>query len=244
MKDWLVHQTRVTLFTTELLKPAESSSDWQGLVGSLPEVDEYVRPQNLRRQVGPYESGILELTLQIPRIDWIFSPIPSGPGAFPTLGRLNETIDPFLKRVVGWVDTTSLEYKRVALGVSLLSRAKDLIDGYKSIVKLAPTLKLNVGKDEISDLFFQINRPVQSKKNEAVTFNRLMKWSVISTKFFQITNVDDGAISLPSEFYCRLELDINTKPDPDLIFNRSHIAPILKEAQTIAEGIAAKGEKA
>jgi hypothetical protein len=244
MRDWAAHQVRFTLFTTEPLRPAEPSSYWEALVGSPPEVDEYIRTQNLRRQAGPYDSGVLELALQAGRIDWFLSPGPAGPGEFPTLGAPKSTIESLLKQITKWLSNSSLEYNRVALGPVLLLAVADLIGGYRVILELVRSIKIDVDNEDISDLFFQINRPIKSKKLEGLIFNRLMKWSVLSTRLFQISSVEESPLTFPGRFFCRLELDVNTKPKPDAVFKQADIQPILEEALVLVEEIAARGEMA
>ena len=216
-------------------------------MGGPPDTDEYVRAPNLRRQAGPFDDmGTLTLHLQANRIDWLLTALPpSTDGGLPSLGTMEATLPVLARSAANWLFGRSRTYVRLALAPLLFFPVSDRVEGYRSLMELVPSIKLDP-TDDVRELFFQINRPMESPALKGIRINRVMKWSVGSFQTFALAATGPQAAKKEAFYQCQLDLDINTVPfdDPGSTLDSEEAAAIFVEFGRIAEAIAAKGERA
>jgi hypothetical protein len=93
-----------------------------------------------------------------------------------------------------------------------------------------------------SDLFYQINRPRDSRgKIPDLIINRLSKWSILA---LQIAAIDSrgSMVKGNKRLSCRLELDISTSGEYCGTIDRKAIAPVFKELVELGKEISEKGD--
>lgn len=244
--DWQVHQLRVTAFPAERMDPTKPSALWEALCGAPPDTDQYVRSQELRRQVGPYGDGaILEMRLLPPRIDWQLSPQPQPGDGLPNLGSYEAVIPAFASKVRKWLEGSSLTFVRLAFAPQLFMPVAGRQEGYDQIMVLVPSLKLETNAD-VSDLLLQINYPRPSMTDEELRLNAIQKWGVMAVQGFELTGGGGpGLRPIGMEHFCQLELDINTVPaSPPKPLDSDKLPSIFDELVNVADKIAAQGERA
>jgi hypothetical protein len=212
--DWQAERLRVTAF------PASSSlieevTWWAEMTNIQPEEITRRRSQGLFRQVGPFETGQLNLTIQPGRINWLFAPIEGDERSiddFPVLGSFENVLDMFLPLMRRWLELeTRPMLNRLAFGAVLLYPVENRQIGYEQLDSFLPTIELDT--EGVSDFQYQINRPRPSNTQiEGLEINRLSKWSVAATRQVHVQMRGDsvGGLSGNELSACRLELDMNT----------------------------------
>lgn len=211
--SWLVENLRVTLFTF----PEEFSLDksyWQDLVGQPPE-KRVISPKNLQiSEEGRLESAVLKFGSNPTRIDWVltFSPnLDEEKNQLSVIGPLGGILNMFTKLMRPWL-SNSPRSSRLAFGAVLHLPVDNREEGYRKLAPYLEAIKLDpIGS---SDFSYQINRPRNSSTIEIPNFkiNRLTRWSVVALTPIQIEFSPEkvSTITAKEEYYCRLELDINT----------------------------------
>lgn len=250
MTSWNGQLLRLSLFSPSF-DPVAPSTLWQDVVGAEPEQDE-VRPrERVRRQFGNLDETFgLELQILADRLIWFIGPriVEEGPPQL-DFGPADTGLSKFSDLFRPWLLKLTRPFSRVGIGSILLLPVNDRQAGYAKILELAPSLRFDV-KDDVSDLLFQINRPKASLVDPDIRLNRLMKFSVsvVQNLAFAISTGGDSKTipSAPARHFCRVELDINTSPDP---VNPTSVAPsknvpLFDELLGITREIAAKGEMA
>lgn len=239
--SWLVERLRLSVFFKNNPLPEDMESWWNSM--SI-ESEESVR-KPLYRESGKFGNGQLLMSNQPLRIDWIYEPYkPSEQDEhFPNIGSWNDSVEAFSSRVENWLTNIS-EVKRLAFGVVLLCPSKDRREGYDSISRFLPDIRIrNEGE---SDFFFQINRPRNSDTLiPDLKINRLSKWAVILLQRIQVT-VESGqpiiASSKMMQYANRLELDINTSPEYTNDIPNKLLPELFKELLSLAKQITIEGD--
>ncbi len=241
--DWIVHQLRLTQFVATPQNAADEVNYWELFAGEPPDTDENARKLGFRRQVGQFSEGVsLELLVKANRLDWNFqSTVPPTDFGLPTIGHYRALMDPVLGRLDVWFRSTSLAFNRVAFAPAMVARVESRLRGYEELLELVPSLRPGA-LDDISDLQFQINRPIASA-HEGLKINRVMNWSVLQAQFSTIGPLGDSVAKEP-RYYCRVGLDMNTAPleQTDATLDSGQLASIFGEMSERAELVFLRGE--
>ena len=245
---WQARSLRVTAFPSPSAKIGEPKW-WRELLGA----DAETRNQRVSRgelvEHGPFDTGLLTLTINPIRIDWTlsFRPEPDSGVGIPSLGGFQEAGDRFIKLMEEWFGlATSPPLRRVAFGAILDQLVDNHEEGchilakYLSCVQLSPAAR---------DFLYQINRPreLQSSQTRKLSVNRLTKWSCVALQQGIIHHSLDGSQSTSSilgetRYACNLELDINTPADFMDELPRQALAQILREQYDLGKELAEKGD--
>ncbi len=247
LRAWQTMLLRLTAFPS----PAAQITDanwWQDVVGQPPETRISSPRSGELREEGPFDTGVLTLTIQPLRIDWNYRISEQeelqGEG-LPAIGTFPEALERFLEVMTKWLTNYSPELQRLAFGTVLLLRANDRGDAYEKLSDYLPDIKLDV--DNSSDFFYQINRPrILTKGNTDIQINRLSKWSALALTraLLQLNpqNISSGPIPLSEVHACRLELDINTSADYTGQFASQILPEIFMALIDLGKEIAERGD--
>jgi hypothetical protein len=238
----------MTVFLPSSLDFERLAKVWQELTGDPPETEQVAAREGSRSQFGVIDDRYgMEFQSQPLRLDWHLVPRPADTvGAMPRFDGFDQGLWRLLEMVNPWLAANEMIGTRIALGGVMLAPVADRVAGYSQLVELVPSLRIDP-KDEISDLFFQINR-LKPSKEVGDFVNRIMRWSVI---FGQSINI---AVSMPTvavessaaavEHFLRLEVDLNTKPAAGNLFNAGQMNSIFQEFAEMVLQIAEGGELA
>lgn len=245
LNNWNVELLRFTGFPSPDFQIKEPNW-WYEIVGEQPE-NRIVQPRKgLFQEVGLFDESELILKVEPFRIDWVFKANQKPEEQdMTTLGEFENGAMQFNNLMTKWFGLKDFpKFQRIAFGAILLHPVKDYHQGY---TKLSVYLKSTVAIDtkNSSDFFYQINRPRKSKTNiPNLRINRLTKWSVKKAKLLGIifNGEQNKTISGEDSFACRLELDINTIPDPDMFFKQKECNEIFYELVNLSFEISKKGD--
>lgn len=209
--NWQAEQLRATIFTPS---EVESSPEgwWESATGELPE-----RSTNLRRtkefqEEGSFHNGILTLTVQPFRIDWIFRPNDNTAiDSLPSIGSAFDALTQFKEVIERWLENTQLQAQRLAFGAVFLHQEEDRIRAYEHLDTLLPSIKIDAQNS--SEFGYNINRPRQSNLIPDLRINRLSRWEVqtLIRGYLEGSLQGLNARRIDSQIYAvRVELDINT----------------------------------
>ncbi|MEQ8673165.1 MAG: hypothetical protein RLP44_32070 [Aggregatilineales bacterium] len=244
--SWSVETLRITTFmrTTVEIPPKEL---WKMITGDEPEqVIEQPRTGETRLE-GSFENGRLLLITTPEVVEWRLVPVvqdDSVENEIPTIGGFLENLTAFQDLGRKWLSSNYYsEASRLAFGLVLLNPVDSLSDGYSLMSNYLHDVKINT--NNISDFFYQINRQRVSKVNN-IQLNRLSKWTVVALRNlnFILTNLTNPNIVREDVVghAFRLELDINTVPDKNVLLNHSNLNSIFDELVDLAKEIAEKGD--
>lgn len=244
--DWLGQQLRFSVFAKEAWDP-KTSDLWSKISTAEPELDEQKPRERARRRVGNYRDGVgLEIHEISPfRADIFFVARAAEPQGDENLGKVGAILEEALSAVQKLLPHVPFEVTRVAVGAILLFPVEDRTTGYRQILSEVHSLRFDPDTD-LSDLFFQLNRPRPSSVVSGVSINRLMKYSVMAIKtvrFDLSLGESTRQVEPQPRHYCRLELDLNTAPIPSgQTLDKAKLIPIFEELTREAIVIAAQGE--
>lgn len=247
---WEVDHLRLTSFPKEPLDIDEVEFWWRDLTGQKKR-DVNLSPEGLIEQ-GVVEGQQLTFKFEESRIDWLLQPVKGEdepPRGVHSLGKLDDSLDRFLKLIEKWVDSRSPVSDRIALGTVLLHPVDNKEEGYRH---LQPFLEqwVKVDPEGSSELTYSINRRRNSSVVPGLQINRLAKWFVWVWKPFRIevrvqprpgiTQSESGEARMA----CRADLDINTAPEFEGSFDKPQQKDILAELRSLLLEMAAKGDVA
>ncbi len=228
----------------------EQTTWWTDLVGHPPDKVTSQPKLGLHQEEGLFASTKLSLQLQLDRVDWTLAPDTDAPSEnfeLPTLGPFPDALATFTKLTGQWL-TVAPPITRLAFGAFLSQPVDDHQAGYRLIDRYLP--KVTLDPEGISDFLYQINRPRTSRSGvPSLKINRLMKWSVMLFSGLSVT-ITVGPGSAPAttsnpvvRYAGRLELDINTVPDPTGTELPREVMPsLLQELVELGRQIAAEGD--
>jgi hypothetical protein len=160
-----------------------------------------------------------------------------------TLGPLDAVVDWFRTKAEKFIEMSSRQpQNRIALGATLVSKVESREQGYSLLSEFLP---FDLDPRGSSDFFYQINRPrVATVGTRSLGINRLSRWSVtIGSTFFLQAGGEVKAFTLPAPLFAlRLELDVNTAPASELVFNSSEGVAVFGCLKDYAREIAARGD--
>lgn len=241
--NWRGRSIRFTLFPHGDWDPTVLNL-WPSFGEGEPETDEIRPREKARRQAGPYQDNI-QLNVQIApaRIDVFFAVNPTAPGQPEVFSEpVNQVLKDAVVSLSTWIPTAPFQVSRAALGLELFEPVPDRIAGYHAVLSHTRSLKFEP-RESISDLVFQINRPAKSSVING-PINRIMKYSVVMFNLVTITGMTQRSLAQSvgaTEFFSRLELDINTVPS-DQQLDQDKLASLFDELANMAMEIADNGE--
>ena len=244
--DWQVELLRFTGFPMPDAH-IEHLNWWKDIVGESSETRLIQTRKGLFQDKGPFEKGELLLKVEPFRIDWLYRSTqnPEEEDQRISLGLFQETIKNFVDLINKWFTFKDFPpLQRAAFGAIIYQPVETDREGYEKLSEyLKPSVKLD--PDGSSDFIYQINRPRDFNTDIAnLKINRLMKWSVRRIRFIGfVFDEEQKDIFKGQETYaCRLELDINTVPDPRICLNAKECQAIFNEFVNMAREISQKGD--
>jgi hypothetical protein len=214
---WSIETLRLTGFLKIPQNIKEMESWWSAFTGIEPQEKIFQGSVNLIEK-GPWEQGLLQLTITPFRFDFVFVP-PQNPlemikePSVAILGDFPDSAKEFIAASKKWLENPPV-LNRLAFGCVLVHEASDKVEGYKNLEKfLSPMVEID--SENSRDLFYQINRPRASKAFPKVLINRVSKWNVMGFIVKNLSVVgsqvlDAGTQSNTEKIIDRLELDIST----------------------------------
>jgi hypothetical protein len=240
-----------TLRASAFLAPNENfdiSKWWENTIGEPPEVDNSRPRDGVRQLESQRGNGRLLLASNPGRVDLLLKAADSDDAdapRIPTIGRFEDSADD-LRNLAYKLISILPPVKRLAFGAVLIQTTDSQESGYKILSGYLKTVQIDpVGS---SDFMYQINRPRESTviAND-LRINRLSKWSVLRFRKLRI-GVPVDCVSLQDvqldkeEFGCRLELDINTKPDFKGDIPAEQLGPLFDELMRLGREISLNGD--
>lgn len=228
----------------------EQTTWWTDLVGYPPDKVTSQPKIGLHQEEGAFAPGKLSLQLQLDRVDWTLTADADAPAEsfeLPTLGPFPDVLPLFTKLMGQWL-TVGPPVTRLAFGALLSQPTEDLPAGYRLIDRYLPNVMLD--PEGTSDFLYQINRPRPSRTGiPGLQINRLTKWSVMFFSGVSVT-ISVAPVGAPVttgrptfRYAGRLELDINTVPDPTgTELPREALPTLLQELVELGRQIAAEGD--
>jgi len=239
---WKIDTFRLTGFHTEQQNDYDKSL-WTKVIGTESQFANYKRNGNQFLYQNDSELTDKKLLIaQAPeRMDLLFTPREEELRdqekfrKFPSIGVFPDNITKFTAIIDKFFDKINPDFERLAFGLVLYFNVESEKEGYKYLSKYLPSLKL----DNAVDFIYQINRPKSSEKSKDIMINRLSKWSVAK----RTLRGNSGIIAGKNEenFACKLELDINTKPETK-IKSKDIQTKIFKELLDLAKNISLNGD--
>ena len=239
LNDWQTESLRLSAFTLEPL--AQTASFWEQLVGTPPEAVNHRPRERSMQEEGPHLTGRLSVQANPNRIDWRLSQDPSNPAnEFPVAGGYEDLQKDFRELMHQWIVRSCPPTQRLAFGAVLLFPVQDPAEGNKILTELLPALKIDM---DMHDLLYRVNRRRHSRTIEGVELNRLSTWSIASILEIRVeVQGSERVESTVTGNVCRLELDVNTAPQPTQRID--DLAGIFEELVDLGNEIAAKGDVA
>ncbi|MCK4296645.1 MAG: hypothetical protein KAX28_08350 [Candidatus Marinimicrobia bacterium] len=243
--DWNVELLRFTVFPIPDTQIGEPNW-WNDIVGERSETRVIQARKSHFQDKGPYEEGELVLKIEPLRIDWFYRTIqnPEGQDIRNTLGLFQEAIKTFTSLMSKWFALKDFPSpQRIAFGSIIFQPVGSHKAGYEKLAEYLKSVKLD--PERSSDFLYQINQPRDSKTDiENLKINRLMKWSVQTIRLigFVFDEEHRNIYNGQKKFSCRLELDINTVPDPKRHFSAKECQTVFDELVQLAVEISQKGD--
>ena len=188
---------------------------WDKIVDGKPD-DEHINRQNgVKEQRCSFNGNLLVMVSQPGQVDWTLEVAeglsPDMP-ELPALGPMSaDTLDPFMDIVKNWLNECP-PVNRLAFGAILGMLTEDAKTGYAEIQQYLHNVQLNA--QGISDFFYQINRPKESKVIPGTMINRVNRWAValFGTVGVTVETATSKAVAniQGKRHICKLDLDINT----------------------------------
>lgn len=240
--DWKCELARASFFYSGPVAAIEPDELWKLVEAKEPERDESLRAENIRTLSLTLADGaqLLTLNLQPGRIDWMLT---TSMGKYVDVAP--KVIPEFSQRVAGGMAKSAREFSRLALGLVLQMPVENRKSGYDTLLQLVPSLRVEYSED-LSDLMLQLNRRHNSSVSNSLRINRHMKWSVMRFTTLGFLASGSGGIVTHADsdqHTCRLELDINTAPEPPTLFKGDLVVNIFNEFMSDALETMSKGER-
>lgn len=245
LSDWNVELMRFTGFLTPDAQIGEPNW-WKDIVGEHSESRVIQARKGHFQDKGPYEEGELILKIEPFRLDWFYRAIqnPEEQDTRSTLGLFHDTTKIFINLMNKWFALKDFPpLQRVAFGAIIFQPVESHRAGYERLSEYLKSVKLD--PEGSSDFLYQINRPRDSKTDMAnLRINRLTKWSVqkIGLIGFVFDEEHRNIYKGQEIFACRLELDINTVPDPKRRSSAAECQTVFDELVQLAIEISQQGD--
>lgn len=213
--SWEVGFLRATTFIPGLTHEVSVKNTWWNkIIADKPEDERINHQRGMKEQRGKFKSNNLAMVSQLGRVDLTLGAVDEEspePPKLPSIGPMStDTLDPFMKIIKSWLNAYP-PASRLAFGAILGKITTGTQTGHEEILSYLPDIKLD--PQNISDLFYQINRPKMSTVHPSIRINRVSKWSVplVGTVGVTIDPAVSKATTNMQEWHiCKLELDTNT----------------------------------
>jgi len=237
---WKISTLRFTFFPKENFLFDENL--WIKLFNNPPENITQQPKFKIMHYEGKYDSGNFVIDIDPIRVSIIYISSKNS-NQFISLGEFKESKLVFQSIIERWFSIKECPIvNRIGFGGIFLIPVLTKVEGYKTINKFLPSLKIDV--ENSTDLLYQINRPRRSTVNDNLIINRLMKWSVFNLE----ASIDQPFIKSQSqkivsrEIGVRLEFDINTHVDYQGQFSPEQQKVIFDELNNLGDEISEKGD--
>lgn len=246
LADWQAESLRLSAFMAEAMDPTKLRF-WESLVGSPPEELRNRPQQQWFTEEGPFLDGRLRVQAGNNRIDWMLLPAFGNPrSGLPVVGPYDVLEQGFRELMRRWlVDCPPVN--RLAYSGVLLLPVGSLADAYRRLDGLLPAVEID--PENTRDFMYRINRRRGSRCFiEGLEINCLSTWSVVQIIETLVELSADGrqtpkVVQRPgSRSICRLEIDINTAPEFNLIFDKDVVPVLFEEIVDIGNEIATEGD--
>ena len=242
---WIALGLRLTVFPSEGIDPKEAGW-WADVVGSDPDVTATEGKGLKRVERGAFEGGYLVAETQPHRIDWYLRAseepgmltLLQDPGSVPSL---DVALERFRPPVLAWLGGEPVPVSRMAVGMELYQPCETREEGYELLDDLIPAVTLD--GENTSEFTYRINRPRDSTIGvPGLRINRLSTWSVVKLSLsVQQVGVEGAEVELGTEHAARVELDVNTVPQPDGL-PADRLVDVFEELATLGSEIAGSGD--
>lgn len=244
--SWEVGSLRATTFIPDLThRVSVENTWWDKIIADKPEDERINHKKGTKEQRGTFKSNNLAMVSQIGRVDLTLGAADEEPPEPPKLSSIGpmstDTLDPFIKIIKSWLNTCP-PANRLAFGAILGKPTTDTQTGHEEILSYLPDLQLD--PQNISDLFYQMNRPKISTVDPSIRINRLSTWSVPLVGTVGVTidpTVYRATTDMQGWHICKLELDISTPLLSDAIVGDGAYA-IFRELADHGQSIAENGD--
>lgn len=245
---WQAQVLRLTAFLTSPLDPSVAQEMWKETVGTDPETDDNRPREGVRRQIGAFGDGQLEVGIAPDRVDWILSPkAPPNIPPTPHFASLEKAMSLFVEQGKSWLQIGNPSIHRLAVGAVLLMPTRSKDDAYG---KLGSFLKMvQVDPVNSSELFYQINWRRQSAVMPSLQLNRMTRWNALQMGSINIQIARAVLQSTPirsapfeEEHFCAVECDHNTAGDWTRPFSPSQAGSLFQELCDLVVDNARNGE--
>lgn len=237
LSEWQGTLFRLTAFPAPDFVIGEQNW-WEEFVGDLPEQKTTQPKTGEITEQGEFHNGILVLNMLPTRINWLYAAPDQQiltTKRLPTLGQVDEEVKIFVNIMNTWLEQSSPHLIRLAFGARMILPADSREMAYTTLSQFLP---FGLDSQNSSNFLYRINRkrPSESGFSE-LTINRLSTWAVIRFQMGQVGN------SLATEqFVSQLELDINTVPEFDGVFENDVLSNLFSELVELGLEIAEKGD--
>ena len=244
---WLAENIRLSAFT------ASDAVDlgvtwWNDVTKQQPDTRSVKNKARLQEN-GSIRNNLCDLSLdyQPGRIDWNLTPLlEAGQPVteLPSFARFADALALASELFSPWLDHCPI-LKRLAFGAVINMPVKDRVEGYQTISRFLPAIKLDC--ENSSDFTYTINRPrLTTTGIRGLNLNRVTRWAVIRGGIGWKTNAPDGtpaALPPATEFHaCRVEIDINTAVEYPNLLQITDLKLLFPELLKLAEEIALNGD--
>lgn len=226
--EWYANSLRLTAFYRD--QPSGFDTIFRDITGQPPESDDHRPREVIRRQIGPYRNGQLEVVTNPIRVDIVVVPKAQPTDAVSILiGPYEQELGHFAEIAHSWLASTALRITRLAFGAVFLSPEESRKAAYLSLGSLLPFLPLD--PETTSELIYRVNHPRPSRVlGPDHKLNRLTTWAAILARAFIMPGgAPSGAVSLSDEHFVRLEVDNSTRADQIDPLPKEQLVPIYDE---------------
>jgi hypothetical protein len=243
---WLAESLRATLIFKE--PEPQPKGSWTRLLEYDPEEERRQPRAPLIHEEGKWGQGRLAIAATDVRQDLVYAAVANttDPIDQPSLGAVDEAVKPFREIVDRWIFGCRPAH-RVAIGLVLVIPVGNREEGYVEMSRFLPTVKIDAVNSR--DFFYRINRPRRvSIAGSEIDINRLSTWGVAirDTAKVQVEGGEKATSSVqtspkPSSSV-RVDIDINTGPDHEELFDSQKCIAIVGQLLELASEIAEKGD--
>ena len=243
---WLAESIRATVFPTPGAA-VNAQAWWVAVMGAEPEVRTTKPATREHLDEGSLDGRRLRLSINpLGVIQWqvLPGPLTDLPEDFVHIGPLHESLPSFEAVVDRWMPMCP-PATRIAFGAVALIPQAGHDEGYAT---LARYLRNSVQVDpRSSDFLYRINRRRPSRSVDGLVINRLSTWNV--SKVITVGNIlasrqtGTTEAQLVNESYaCRVELDVNTAPTFDGVFDPLAARRVFQELKELGLEILEHGD--
>jgi hypothetical protein len=244
LERWQALSIRLTSFPGLSASKSVAAEAWfEDVVGSP--ADQVTRRKNGETvAAADTENGQLVLSIDPLRIDFRVNYVEESMivmADFSTIGSFLRSHERFLPLALNFLQNSELKVNRLAFGAELLIAAKGHSEAYSQLSEYLPDIKIDPNGS--FDFTYQINRPRTSQFIPDLRINRLTKWSAL--KLSRGVVLPSGkAISIPDmdQYYCRLEVDINTTAEHEGFIAPDELPKLFQELVDLGKEIAENGD--